>query len=301
MSCRYLSLTIPALVFGVLLAAGSAVAAPVPIPRAFYDFENISGETIPNVVSAGTFDGFLGTSSSDSSRDPALVPGLRGDWALQFDSTDIARVPSLVTDINADRIDEDVFSGSFSTFARLDTPNVGTPHVMNADKGPTGGGTRGWYLDFCYSSQNGQNEWLLSPRYTSGSGGTTLSVAESETTNYKNIESIGITFLADPTPGGSADGYMEVYINGQRYGSRTHNQASPFVGEVGFSIGAGAEVSYGNGIIIDDLAVWDLCLTETEMYDAHTAGVIPEPSTLVLFGLGLIGLVGCRRRRRQGR
>jgi len=279
-------------VCGVLLAPGPAVA--VPVPRAYYDFENITGQTIPNVISPGTFDGFLGTSSSDSARDPALVPGLKGDWALKFDSNTIARIPSLVTDTNTDRIDEDVFSASFSVFARLDTPNKSQMNVMNADRGPLSTTIRGWYLDFCYSSQNGQGEWLLSPRFT-GSSGAYLNVPESETTNYKNIESIGVTFLADPTPGGSADGIVNVYINGQPYGSGSHNTAYPYVGEAGFNLGFGNGVSWGQGIIIDDVAVWDQYLTGDQMYAAHTAGVIPEPSTWILLVVGLLCLPLLRR------
>ena len=246
------------------------------------------------MILPGTFDGFLGTSSSDSTRDPVLVPGLRGDWALRFDSNYIARVPTLVTDTNGDQIDEDVFSGSFSIFARLDAPNLEQLHVMNADRGPLNPALRGWYLDFCYSSQNGQGDWLLSPRFTSGNGAY-LSAAESETTNYKNIESIGITYLADPTPGGSANGRVEVYINGAVYGSASHNTAYPQVGEAGFNIGYDEYVSWGKGITIDDVAVWDQYLTADQMYDAHTAGVIPEPSTCVLVLMGILCLPLSRR------
>lgn len=281
----------------VIFVIASAVVAetrgaPIPIPRAYYDFEYIAGgEILQNVVNPAAFSGYLGTSSSDAARNPVIVPGLNGSGAaLRFDGSDIARIPSLVTDTNADRIDEDVFSGAFSVFARVDTPNVAQMNVVNADRGPLSTSVRGWYMDFSNSTQNGSGEYLLRPRFTTG-GGPTLHPSGTETTNYQVVDSYGIVWTPDPTPGGAADGLMEIYINGVLFASRTHNWASPYVGEAGFNIGFGNGVSSGGGITIDDLAVWDRALTGAQMFQVHTQGVpVPEPSTWVLLAGGVLGL-----------
>lgn len=290
------------LVASALAAEGRA--EPVPFPRAYYDFENlVGGEVFQNQENPGYFDGYLGTSSSDATRNPQVVPGLFGSGqALKFSSNQIAQVPTLVTDTNSDRLDEDVFSGAFSVFARVDTPNFAQMNVVNADRGPLTTSTiRGWYMDFSNSTVNGSGEYLLRPRFTTG-GGPTLHPNGTETTNYQNIESYGIVWVPDPNPGGAAEGSMQIYINGLLYASASHNWASPYVGEADFNIGYGAGVSSGNGITIDDLAIWDVALTQAQMLEVHTQGVpTPEPATFALLGMGFAALPlwGLRRRRRS--
>jgi hypothetical protein len=276
--------------------------AVTPIPRAYYDFEQIdSGEYFRNVANSGVFDGYLGT-SNDTANHPDVVPGLHGSLhALKFDSSDIARVPSLVTDANGDRVDEDVFRGAFSVFARIDPANVVQTHIFNVDRGPVNAETvRGWYMDFSDSPANTSGERLLKPRFNAGGSLVYLEQAESETTNYKNVESVGITWLPASVPGSTTDGAMQIYINGALYAGKSHSLGPLLMGVQGFNIGRDEKVSFGQGIVIDDVAVWDRFLTPAEMLEVHTQGVtLPEPGTygLAAGGVLTLALIHLLRRR----
>jgi len=78
----------------------------LPVPRAYYDFEEVNNGTFQNVITPGVFDGHFGVLPGDTGRNPAIVSGLFGSGqALRFTSDQIARVPTLVTDTNEDRTD----------------------------------------------------------------------------------------------------------------------------------------------------------------------------------------------------
>lgn len=288
------------------IAATGAKADLLPVPRAYYDFEEIVDGTFRNVIAPGVFDGHLGVSPGDTDRNPTIVQGLFGsNQALMFTGNHlvgaIARVPTLVTDSNADGTDEDVFAGAFTVFLRADAPNTAQMNMVNADRGPVDTTTRGWYLDFSNSTTNTAGEYLLRPRFTAGTPTSplTLHPTGTETTNYQNVDSVSIVWTPDPNPGGISEGSMAIYINGELFASQAHNWESVVVGETGFNIGLGRGVSSGNGITIDDLAIWNVALTPSEILAVHAQGVpLPEPGILVLLGLGGMVLTVVRPPRR---
>ncbi|MCH8046211.1 MAG: LamG domain-containing protein [Planctomycetes bacterium] len=97
---------------------------------------------------------------------------------------------------------------------------------------------------------------------------------------------------------------LTVYFDGQPAGTGGGVTGNYGSSGFGFNIGGGGVYDgTGNQFTgsIDEVAVFDKALTENQIL-AHIAAsqepIIPEPSTLVLAALGLLGIIGMRRRRR---
>ena len=101
----------------------------------------------------------------------------------------------------------------------------------------------------------------------------------------------------------TSDGNVEIYINGVDQNVGGHGAVSNNI-----NLGTGGEIGawnlgrdfQGN---IDEVAMYASVLTPGEVlthYEAafQEAPVVPEPSTLVIWALGLLGLAAYARRRR---
>ena len=80
----------------------------------------------------------------------------------------------------------------------------------------------------------------------------------------------------------------------------------PLASTTGLHIGAdrfGTAASTFRGQI-DEVAIWNRTLSATDMSELYNGGngvnlaPIPEPNSLALLGLGALGMIGYRRRRR---
>ncbi|MCH8044121.1 MAG: PEP-CTERM sorting domain-containing protein [Planctomycetes bacterium] len=103
---------------------------------------------------------------------------------------------------------------------------------------------------------------------------------------------------------GTYDGDTQrFYINGQEVGNALVGQGFGPNDAEPLRIGGGATEGNGNFFFegdIDEVAVYDTALSPERVLAHYEAGInpIPEPSTLVLSFLGLMGLLAARRRRK---
>ncbi len=92
------------------------------------------------------------------------------------------------------------------------------------------------------------------------------------------------------------DNNITGYLNGVEAFNHTHSET--FVTTFpAVELGRGQRTSRAWDGLIDEVAMYSVALTEAQV-EAHYLAHIPEPSTLVLAGIGLLALATRRRRRR---
>lgn len=110
------------------------------------------------------------------------------------------------------------------------------------------------------------------------------------------------SILAD-LGGSSAKGVVRIYINGDftgevylTSGNIFDNTGSPNYAAIGSSNVEENLLNFDG--LIDDFRIYNAALNPNELAGGHFAPV-PEPSTMLLLGTGVIGLAGLRRKFRK--
>ena len=83
------------------------------------------------------------------------------------------------------------------------------------------------------------------------------------------------------------------YLNGQSDG--TNKTAGTFVNDTTSKVLIGAQVEYFNGAM-DNVKIYDYARTGGQILADYNTGMIPEPSALLLLGVGLLASLTFRRR-----
>ncbi|REJ68717.1 MAG: PEP-CTERM sorting domain-containing protein [Planctomycetota bacterium] len=267
-------------------------------PLAYYQLDEQVGTVATDLV--GTNHGSYGsalTLGDDGPRPPAFGGFGANNLAPQFDKDDFSSVINLPSSLGMSSS-----IGSVSMFFRItqDELDVGPSFLFYGNSHPTTGD--GW------GSANEHHVHLMPDGkrmalYIRGTeSNTTLSVAsEPSQGSYADGKWHHLAFTWDRNDAG--DNAARIYVDGNDILSVAHDANS-----FGFSsirIGRPNNTSYyGNDRIfggrLDEVAVFNRVLSPMEVSGQYSAA-IPEPASLVLSAIGLVGmsLYGWRRFRAQ--
>lgn len=162
--------------------------------------------------------------------------------------------------------------------------------VVRAGSAITIDRTSGDHFDGIIFAERQTNRWMNG---SSGFGRTEDFVPGFEETAAGEQIQMAITYT-----GGQITGYR----NGQQIGQYSRALGSWNTGdaEVFFGLRHGSTAGGPGGLdaLIDEARIYDEALTGAQLDALSPVGAIPEPSSIVLAVLGLLGMLSLRRRRR---
>ena len=259
------------------------------------------------LVAGYLFDGNAGTAT------PATVAELRGDTSLDltlggaaiYDSDTPFVFPSYpgtntsmdVSGNAAARASNDAITAfqfantdafSVKAWIKTSTSGVGSQQVVSQRKASTG---NGWSLNVLNSGQ----AQIFMQGMTVSQGRVAQGGPNVDDGQWHLL--VGIN-----DPNFDIDGAMQLYVDGILVDTSSKSQTESMdYGNSRFSVGTGRDLSTGNYNpftgLIDEVAMFDHALSQTEVTAMFNESMVPEPSTGLLLGLGGLGGLAVRRRR----
>jgi hypothetical protein len=268
--------SISGLVTVVLFVAGGGICAASPYsdlvlsdnPILYYQFEELNGTTAVDSSPTGANGTYLGG---------VQLQQVSGEAGL------------------GSAADFDGFSGWVDVPALGSFPQVTIETWLNLEGNPAGGCCTSIYSNDSFGGGNIHFN-IKSGRdieHAVAGGGP-----NNRNTPAGTIQS-NVWYHVVATYDSTAGGDTHIYVDGVEMSNLPHGGA-PQAALVDAQIARWGNARYFDGKL-DEFAIYDSVLS-AEQVQAHfdaASNVIPEPSTILLAALGLLGLLGCGRRRRR--
>lgn len=211
----------------------------------------------------------------------SYAPGLFGEKAFQFNGSGFVAVPNVSS--SAYNFGSNPFS--IAVWANFNSINsAGLPGGGNVLVGDDNGGGQQnkWFFSYLSNGQLGFHVNSSSGAHIDFKYSSTFTPVSTGTWDLFAVTKSGDTF--------------SFYVNGTSVGSAVDPNYStiPSV-SAPLTIGQAEGIGYVNGLL-QDVRIYNQALTADQVYSLAHPSSVPEPSTLVLLGLGVLGLIArCRR------
>ncbi len=140
-------------------------------------------------------------------------------------------------------------------------------------------------------------EMIVSDRFSTVQGYVNDGSVNTSAGNYTNLFDDTWHHAAFTWNGSDGNMYLDGVLDNDFTGAGTGGFVNAFTLYIGRFNHTGQGISYTQGAL-DDIAIYDRALSSAEVGQIAAAPV-PEPTTIALLGIGLVGLAGAEVRRRR--